>query len=301
LGIIEAHPDAADATMLRDAARFMLRGQNRDGGFGSYETRRSRIVLEWLNPAEMFGDSMTERSYVECTASCVAALAACRQRFAPSASGEITAGISRAEQWLRRGQASDGSWRGAWGIQFIYGTMFGIRGLVAAGARPGDPALRLACRWLLDRQRADGGWGEHHSGCLTGGYVPHERSQIIQTAWALIALLSAADSNWSAISRGIRFLIDTQEADGTWPRQQASGVFFRTALLEYALYRDYFPMRALGLYEQRRRTRLDMATPAPLGVDATTEATAGLSPTVPPPLEPRPLREACGPGSRTMA
>ncbi len=269
LGIVEAHPDAADTAMLRDAAGFMLRGQNRDGGFGSYEARRSRIGLEWLNPAEMFGDSMTERSYVECTASCLAALAACRNHFAPSTGGEIKSAISRAEEWLRRSQATDGSWRGAWGIQFIYGTMFGVRGLVAAGARPGDPALRLACRWLLDRQRADGGWGEHHSGCVTGRFVPHEQSQVIQTAWALIALLTAADSNWSAISRGVRFLIDTQKASGAWPRQQASGVFFRTALLEYALYRDYFPLQALGLYEQRRRTRLDMVTPAPLVADAT--------------------------------
>ena len=269
LGIIEAHPDAADATMLRDAAGFMLRGQNRDGGFGSYETRRSRIGLEWLNPAEMFGDSMTEHSYVECTASCLAALAACREHFAPPTRGEIAAAISRGEAWLRRSQQRDGSWRGVWGIQFIYGTMFGVRGLVAAGARPGDPALRLACRWLLDRQRPDGGWGEHYSGCTVGRYVPHQQGQVIQTAWALIALLTADESNWSAISRGVRFLIDTQDADGAWPRQQASGVFFRTALLEYALYRDYFPLQALGLYEQRRRTRPDLATPARLNADAT--------------------------------
>jgi len=264
LGIIEAHPDAADATMLRDAARFMLRGQNRDGGFGSYETRRSRIGLEWLNPAEMFGDSMTEHSYVECTASCIAALAACGQQFAlPSTNGEVTRAISRAEEWLRRAQASDGSWRGAWGIQFIYGTMFGVRGLVAAGARPGDPALSLAGRWLLDRQRTDGGWGEHHTGCVIGRYVPHEESRIIQTAWALLALLTAGDSNWSAITRGVQFLIDTQKTDGAWPRQDMAGVFFRTALLEYVLYRDYFPLQALGLYEQRRRNQLDLAPPAP--------------------------------------
>ena len=269
LGMIEARPDAADTTMLRDAVAFMLRGQNRDGGFGSYEARRSRIGLEWLNPAEMFGDSMTEQSFVECTASCLAALAACREHFAPATNGEMSRAISRAEEWLRRTQANDGSWRGVWGIQFIYGTLFGVRGLVAAGARPGDPALRLACRWLLDRQRADGGWGEHYSGCLTGRYVPHEESQVIQTAWALIALLAAEDSNWTAISRGVQFLVDAQATDGTWPRQHMAGVFFRTALLEYALYRDYFPLQALGLYEQRRRARMDLMTPTPLAADAT--------------------------------
>ena len=57
------------------AAGFMLRAQGDDGGFGSYERKRVPFSIEWLNPAEMFGDSMTEAGYVECTASCVAALA----------------------------------------------------------------------------------------------------------------------------------------------------------------------------------------------------------------------------------
>ena len=233
----------------------MLRTRNRDGGFGSYEARRSAFDLEWLNPAEMFGDSMTERSYVECTASCLAAFAACRERFPQITNQALTDAVARADSWLRRVQERDGSWRGVWGVQFIYGTLFGIRGLRAAGALPGDPAVRLACRWLLDRQRQDGGWGEHHSGCLAGRYVEHEESQVIQTAWALIALLEAGASNWSAITRGARFLMDAQEADGSWPRQDMAGIFFRTALLDYVLYRQYFPLHALGLYEQRRRTR----------------------------------------------
>ncbi len=261
LGLIAARGGDADRAALGDAVAFMLRGQNRDGGFGSYEARRSAFGLEWLNPAEMFGDSMTEHSFVECTASCLAALAACRERFPEIADGAAGA-VSRAESWLRRTQAMDGSWRGVWGVQFIYGTLFGIRGLLAAGSRPGDPALRSACRWLLERQREDGGWGEHHSGCLTGRYVPHGESQVIQTAWALIALLEAGDSNWAAVSRGARFLLDTQDAEGGWPKQNMAGVFFRTALLDYVLYRQYFPLHALSLYERRRRDRLNLAAPA---------------------------------------
>ena len=255
----EASRDTAvDAAALGDAVRFMLRGQNRDGGFGTYEPQRSPVGLEWLNPAEMFGDSMTEHSYVECTASCLAALAACRKRF-PQVIGEAeTRAISRGAAWLRRAQRNDGSWRGVWGVQFIYGTFFGTRGLLAAGAGPDDPALRSACQWLLDRQREDGGWGEHYRGCYTGQYVAHEESQVIQTAWATMALLEAGESRetgitgWFAIERGIRFLMDTQRADGTWPRQDMAGIFFRSALLDYTLYRQYFPLHALGLYEQRR-------------------------------------------------
>ena len=263
LGLHAAGRGAAHANALSDAVGFMLRCQNRDGGFGSYEARRSAFGLAWMNPAEMFGDSMTEQSYVECTASCLAALAACMEDVPHVADGAVTGAMSRADAWLRRTQAGDGSWRGVWGVQFIYGTLFGVRGLLAAGAGPGDPALRSACRWLLERQREDGGWGEHHNGCLTGRYVPHEESQVIQTAWALIALLEAGESNWTTISRGARFLLDTQDADGTWPKQDMAGVFFRTALLDYVLYRQYFPLHALALYEQRRRERLGLAALAP--------------------------------------
>ena len=254
-GMIAADPEAASPATLGDAVRFMLRGQNRDGGFGGYESRRSAVGLEWLNPAEMFGESMTEHSHVECTASCLAAFAACRRHAPQVLDAEVTGAVRRADQWLRRTQERDGSWRGVWGVQYIYGTLFGIRGLLAVGAAPGDPALRAACRWLLDRQQPDGGWGEHHSGCLTGRYVAHTESQVIQTAWALIALLEAGDPDWTAISRGARFLLDTQGTDGQWPKQDMAGVFFRTALLDYVLYRQYFPLHALALYEQRRRAR----------------------------------------------
>lgn len=261
LGIVAGDREGVDRSALRDALGFILRGQNRDGGFGSYEARRSVVGLEWLNPAEMFGDSMTEHSFVECTASCMAAIAACRRDFPRVAGPAASTAMARADTWLRRTHASDGSWRGVWGVQFIYGTFFGIRGLLAAGAQPGDPAVRLACRWLLDRQQSDGGWGEHHSGCRPGRYVPHAESQVIQTAWALVALLEAGDSNWTAISRGAQFLCDSQDPDGTWPRQDMAGVFFRTALLDYALYRQYFPLHALALYEARRHARTGCPAP----------------------------------------
>ena len=268
LGLVAARGDNVDPPVLGDAAGFLLRSQNPDGGFGSYEATRSAIGLEWLNPAEMFGDSMTEHSFVECTASCISALAVCRNRFPEICGGSaVSDAVARGGLWLRRNQGADGSWRGVWGVQYIYGTLFGIRGLVANGTKPSDPALRAACCWLLERQREDGGWGEHHSGCLTGRYVPHEKSQVIQTSWALIALLEAGETDWAAISRGARFLLDAQEPDGTWPKQDMAGVFFRTALLDYALYRRYFPLHALGLYEQRRRHQLNFASPAREGAE----------------------------------
>ncbi len=260
LGLIAFHGKAADKSAIKDAIEFMLRAQNRNGSFGSYESIRSRIGLEWLNPAEMFGESMTEGAYVECTASCLEAFSACKEHFPDLVNTQVMRAIIKADAWLRKNQRADGSWRGVWGIQYIYGTLFGIRGLMAAGAKPSDPALRLACRWLLDRQHDDGGWGEHHSGCMSGKYVDHEESQVIQSAWALIALQVARDASWNAISKGAQYLLDMQREDGSWPKQDMAGVFFRTALLDYVLYRQYFPIHALGLYEKNRHARMNLTT-----------------------------------------
>ncbi len=244
-----------DTDALGEGAAFLLRCQNRDGGFGSYEASGTRFGLEWLNPAEMFGDSMTDRSWVECTASCVAALRAVRDHCPPTLAQAVDRAIARAGRWLATRQRPDGFWAGAWGVYLLYGTLFGVRGLLAAGTPACHPAIRKACRWLLLRQRADGGWGEHHSGCLTGVYTEHRESQVIQTAWALLTLLEARDPDWGAIARGARYLLKQQEADGEWPAQDWVGVFFRTALLDYTLYRSYFPVWALSLYEHRRAER----------------------------------------------
>lgn len=256
-------PRSLDPEALRDGTRFVLRCQNPDGGFGSYEAQRTRLDLEAINPAEMFGDSMSDHSWVECTASCVEALAGLAGREPLAAlRSEMREAVARGALWLRRHQHRDGSWEGAWGVHFVYGTLFGIRGLRAAGAPATDPALRRACRWLLDRQRADGGWGESPEGCLSGRYRENPTSQSIHTAWALLALLEARDPEWRAIERGAAFLVARQQADGQWPREEPAGVFFHTALLDYALYRCSFPAWALAAYETRRRERLDRAQPA---------------------------------------
>ena len=256
LGLLASGAPAPEDDQLFEAARFILRCQNRDGGFGSYESRRSPIGLEWMNPAEMFGDSMTEGSYTECTASCVSALAAFGRREPATMPDRLNTAIGRGVQRLRRQQQPNGSWAGAWGVGYIYGTMFGIRGLVATGAPATDPAVKKACAWLESKQRSDGGWSEHFDSCTAGEYVPGSDSHVTQTAWALSALLEAEHPSWAVLDRAARFLANKQEADGRWPEQSMVGVFFRTALLDYRLYKAYFPLWALAQYEQRRRRRL---------------------------------------------
>lgn len=240
------------------AAGFILRMQGADGGFGSYEPRRVPFSIEWLNPAEMFGDCMTESGYVECTASCLAALskiAAARPHLLARADLRgIPRAIARGAAAIRRLQRPSGAWDGAWGIRFLYGTWFGVRGLLAAGASPRDGAVLRACEWLKSRQRSDGSWGERHDPQATD-YVEHASGQVVQTAWALLTLCEAEDPEFDVLERAARFLSRAQLGSGEWPREDPAGVFFRTAPLDYQLYRSYFPIWALGAYEARRASR----------------------------------------------
>ncbi len=241
--------------MLAEAAEFVLTRQNDDGGWGSYERNRGTLALEAVNPSEMFGNCMVELSYVECTASCVAGLARFRARFPTVKRPAIDRAIERGVAFIRREQRADGSWEGFWGVNFIYGTMYCVEGLRAAGVPRRDPAITRACAWLRGKQKPDGGWGEHYTSCEERRYVEHPESQVIMTAWALMTLLGAGDRDWPAIERGVALLLARQLPDGDFPKEAVGGVFFNTAMHHYCLYKNHFTVWALGRYEAARRAR----------------------------------------------
>ncbi len=237
---------------LREAAAFILNRQNRDGGFGTYERRRGGRLLERLNPSEMFGQCMTELSYIECTASAVRALC----RFAATGLApdpdHLQAALARAVAFILARQLPSGAWPGFWGINFVYGTGFAVAALRAAGLDGAHSAMRRAAACLRSVQRADGGWGEHFSGCLSGTYVENETSLVITTSWAVLALIEAEARPSDAAWRGVEWLRARQDRDGCWPHEGVNGVFFGTAMLDYRLYNAYFPNWALARFEACR-------------------------------------------------
>ncbi len=233
-----------------DAIEFILVRQNDDGGFGSYEARRGSMMLKRFNPAEMYGNCMLEYSYTECTASCVRGLARARAALGASMPGKLQAevgqAIDRGVRFLLASQAGNGGWPGFWGVDYTYGTFFAVAGLLAAGLDREHVALRRALRFLLTRQRDDGGWGERSEAVMHGKESPGP-ARIVQTAWAVLALeLAGPERAKLAIDRGVRYLIDRQLPTGGWPHDEAVGVFFNTAVLDYRLYKLVFPSWALA-------------------------------------------------------
>ena len=237
---------------LEAAARFILTRQNKDGGWGSYERQRGNLLLEMLNPSEMFGNCMLEYSYLECTASCIKGLAAFGRHVPSDLKPAVDRAIARGKRLILARQQPDGGWPGFWGINYTYGTVFCLDGLLHAGVPHDHPAIRRACAFLRAKQRPDGGFGEHWSSCYEERWLEHPEGQVIMTSWALMALVMAKDPDRDAVERAARFIAARQREDGSWPKEAVAGVFFNTAMHHYMLYKDTFSVWALGLYEASR-------------------------------------------------
>ncbi|KAI8921367.1 terpenoid cyclases/protein prenyltransferase alpha-alpha toroid [Powellomyces hirtus] len=235
---------------FRDAVDVMLRMQNKDGGFATYELTRGPTLLEKINPAEVFGDIMLEYSYPECTTAVLLSLKAFRKRQPNYRSDEIDTAFKHGLRYIKKAQRPDGSWFGSWAICFIYATWFGIEGLSAVGETyENSGTVRKACEFLVSKQQADGGWGEDYKSCETGVFHHHAQSQVVQTAWAILALLAAQYPDKNLIARGIKLIMSRQQPDGRWNQEGIEGVFNRNALIAYPNYKFIFPIWALGRWE----------------------------------------------------
>jgi ankyrin repeat protein len=98
--------------------------------------------------------------------------------------------------------------------------VFRLRGLIWANAAA--PLQRAAKQELLASQRKDGGWAQTDS----------RGSDAYATGEALVALREAGlAANSRAYKRGIRYLLDTQLADGSWrvqSRAHATQAYFES-------------------------------------------------------------------------
>jgi squalene-hopene/tetraprenyl-beta-curcumene cyclase len=161
--------------------------------------------------------------------------------------------VRRAIALIRRTQDADGSWYGRWGVNYIYGTWQVLRGLRCIGEDMRQPWIVRARDWLESCQNEDGGWGETCASYEDSTLKGRGPSTASQTAWALMGLISATDSSrpgaydCRSIRRGIGFLIETQNADGSWPEPDTTGTGFPGVFyLRYDMYRNNWPLMALA-------------------------------------------------------
>ena len=238
------HPDRERVGRAVDGAVRWLAGmQSRDGGWGSFDADQTRLLLNNIPFADH--GALLDPPTEDLTARCV-------ECFARIGMGRDHSAILRGVAYLRRTQGPDGSWYGRWGVNYIYGTWSVLRALEAAGIGPEDDTVRRAVGWLEARQNPDGGWGETCDSYADTTLAGTGTSTPSQTAWALLGLLAGGRGDGPAVERGLRHLVETQAADGSWEDLFWNGTGFpRVFYLKYHLYAHYFPLWALS--EWRRR------------------------------------------------
>jgi len=218
--------------------RWMLAMQNRDGGWGAFDRDNDRHFLCYVPFADH--NAMIDPSTADLCGRVLEALGKLGRRLGDPQ-------VDRAVEFVRRTQEADGSWFGRWGVNYIYGTWQVLAGLIAVGVPQDDPAVVAGAKWLLAHQQANGGWGESPNSYERPELSGQGPTTASQTGWALLGLIAAGMAGHPAVLRGVRYLTQTQNRDGTWDESQFTGTGFPCVFyLRYHYYPIYFPLMALA-------------------------------------------------------
>ena len=248
--------DSPRREALARGLSFMLAMQNPDGGWGAFDKGCDNEVLTFVPFADH--NAMIDPSCEDITGR---TLEAFHHLGLPPRHPAAVA----ARGYLRARRASDGTWYGRWGVNYLYGTWLALRGLELSDGDPSGDGASAA--WLYGRQNPDGGWGELPRSYDEPGEKGRGPSTASQTSWALMALLSLGHTDTPGFLSGIDYLLDTQRPDGAWKDDFWTGTGFpKVFYLRYHLYGTYFPLLALGMYQQRREVR-DLGEPLELVAD----------------------------------
>ncbi|UCF89730.1 MAG: squalene--hopene cyclase, partial [Desulfobacterales bacterium] len=249
---------------IQRATEWIMAMQCRRGGWAAFDKDNDKALLTKI-PFCDFGEALDPPS-VDVTAHVVEAFG----RLGLDRSHTV---VRRAVDYIRSEQEPEGSWFGRWGVNHIYGTAAVLPALKAVGEDMTAAYVRRAADWIVAHQNADGGWGESCASYMDDAWRGKGESTPSQTGWALMALLAVGSAdNRDAIARGVDYLITRQQM-GTWDEPQYTGTGFpgygvgartdlragdlaerlqqgrelsRGFMINYNLYRHYFPLMALG-------------------------------------------------------
>jgi len=227
---------------IRRAVKWVGAMQSRNGGWGAFDADNDMEILTKVPFADH--NAMIDPPTADITARVL-------EMYGRLGMTEIEPMFARALEFVWNDQEQDDCWYGRWGVNYLYGTWQVLVGLTEFGVPTSDLRLQAAANWLKSKQQENGGWGEtprsydepHLRG--TGPVTPS------QTAWALLGLMAAGHVQSKAVERGIKYLVDTQNEDGSWDEPWYTGTGFpKVFYLRYHLYRQYFPLMALGRYQR---------------------------------------------------
>ena len=234
-------PESAhkEKSLLR-GMRWIQAMQCDDGGWGAFDRNNNKTILTHIPFADF--NALLDPSTSDVTGRCLDFLG--RIGFSNTHTT-----IHSAIEYLLKEQEKDGSWFGRWGANYIYGTWSVLSGLIAVGEDINKPYIKKAAEWLKSVQNSDGGWGETIKSYDDPSLKAIGTSTSSQTAWALMGLFCAGEIKSKAVERGIELLLKRQKEDGSWDETEWTATGFpKVFYLKYHMYRNYFPLMALGRY-----------------------------------------------------
>jgi squalene-hopene/tetraprenyl-beta-curcumene cyclase len=240
------HPDPARLqTAAARGIEWLVSMQNRDGGWGGFDRDNDRQLLTQIPFADH--NAMLDPSSADVTARVLE----CLGRSGWPVTHPV---IQRALAYLSREQTPEGAWYGRWGVNYVYGTSGVLRALETIG-QGASTVCQRATEWLGAVQNSDGGFGESIASYYDPGRKGQGASTPSQTAWGIIGLLASGRRDEPAVTRGISYLLDRQNPDGSWTEEEFTGTGFPCVFyLKYHLYRNCFPLYALGRYRNMGQT-----------------------------------------------
>ena len=236
------------------ALKWMMTFQCRDGGWAAFDKDCTKGILEKVPFADH--NAMIDPECADITARILELLG---YEGYPVDHPQV----KKALDFVREHQEEDGSWYGRWGVNYIYGTWQVLRGLHALGLDMNERWLQKAGQWLASVQHEDGGWGERCNTYDDPVFKGQGPSTASQTAWAVMGLCTFGDPYRPSLVRGIQYLIDTQNSDGSWTEHEITGTGFpKVFYLKYDMYRNAWPLLAMATYRKLLQARKKLAEPA---------------------------------------
>lgn len=225
---------------LERATKWIIGMQSKNGGWGSFDADNTHY---WLNHIP-FADhgALLDPPTADVSARCIGMLA---QLGYSTDSDPVRRGI----EYLKQEQEEDGSWFGRWGTNYVYGTWSALCALKAAGEDMNSPYIQKAVRWLISRQRSDGGWGEDGASYWHDHKDTCKASTPSQTSWALLGLMAAGEVESEVVKKGVKYLLQAPRRGAKWEEEYYNAVGFpRVFYLRYHGYSVFFPLWALSRY-----------------------------------------------------
>ncbi len=244
LRLVRPNDPAGVDVLFQRALSWQLSFQCRDGGWAAFD---KEVTQHWLEDMP-FAD---HNAILDPT--CSDLTARTLELLGYIGFNVDQRSVHRAIQYLIDTQEDDGSWYGRWGVNYIYGTWQVLRGLRAIGQDMRQDWILRGRDWIESCQNDDGGWGESCASYENRALKGMGESTASQTAWALMGLCACGDLDRPSVQRGLRFLLGSQQPDGSWVEPHITGTGFPGVFyLKYDMYRQNFPLLALATYVNYR-------------------------------------------------